>query len=69
MYNSKAPPSNLPFQNIVIDPPNSIILLEFSIQSLLLINPHLSRTILLLVSGQNVFVCDDGTDYLDVQAE
>ena len=69
MYNSKTPPSNLPFQNIVIHPPNSIILLEFSIQSLLLINPYLSRTILLLVSGQNVFVCDDGTDYLDVQAE
>ena len=69
MYDSKTPPSNLPFQNIVIDSPNSIILLEFGIQSLLLINPYLARTILLLVSGQNVFVCDDGTDYLDVQAE
>jgi hypothetical protein len=69
MYDSKTSPSNLPFQNIVIHPSNSIILLEFGIQGLLLINPHLSRTILLLVSEQNEFVCDDGTDYLDVQAE
>jgi len=69
MYNSKTPPSNLPFQNIMIHPPNSIILLKFGIQGLLLINPYLQRTILSLAWEQNVSVCDDGTDYLDVQVE
>ena len=67
MYDSKTPPSNLPFQNIVIHPPYSIVLLKFGIQCLLLINPHLQKTILLLVSGQNGFFYDDERDYWDVQ--